>query len=1204
MKTLLLASFLVLPAALWAADPPYTVVSRAANERLWQRTVEQRLPDGRVVPREQSYIEYATGLHYATAEGWKESSETLELLADGAVARHGPIQMLFADNPNQPGALTVFTPQGRRYQTRVLGLVYADAGADPAAGRACLIAPLKEACVGELLPPGQVIYRGAFEGTAADLRYTYKRSGYSQDVILRQQLPDPALYGFNGPVQLQVWTELTDPEQWPTPSASGTNAGPARLDLQGLALGRGRAFPLEAAPQPGGARRPAAQSLPISTRLHQVQDSVRRRHFLIEEIDQAKLRPQLEGLPAAPRLSSVPAPRGQPVVEAIRARQPGPLEAGLQRSARLAELSRQPGPVPGGLRAGGPGLGNSLRARTGEAVATGSRAPAGLAGVGPGEGSGFVLDYETIVTPPESYTLRGDRTYFFVAPAFFTKLTIEGAAVAKFTNGASITIYPNLLEGGCGGVLDLQTSPYRVAHLTSMHDDSLGDPIAGSTGHPADAGADVALQMECAANCELAHLRIAHAGTDLCWHGTWSGMPMRLSHAQITDCGTAIRAECSQFRLRDVLLANVGTALRSDHTGPVGVGEHLTVDRANVLNAGTTLRLTNCLLVAVTNASGYTGAGNQEAADPALVFQTVGGGGHYLTDARPYRGVAVTNFDPTLRAELAQRTTYPPVFLSNAITTDLVLSPQARRDTGPQVDVGYHYAPLDYILSGVTVASNVTLLATNGVALGLDYRYLDTSSSSWYPYHGVCLEGGAFLSEGSPTAPNHVVRAGLVQETASGYPPGAAAGFCDGFAADSREAVARFRFTEIVEAAGEGPLFGGGACSRALEWSHGAIWNARLQVSATNGLCVGLTNNSFQRGQIYLEPCGSGGLFHGHNNLFRFLDVTFYPGDSTWTLGDNFFDQSLVDDGGLPLTATHNAYFQATNCLSDEEAPMVLTHWTYQAGPLGPFYQPTNSALLRSGSRSGSESCLYHFTTQLDQQKAATSPVSIGVHYAALALGQDQTTVWFDDDPGANWATWWSDFEPWSWITQNPPPASGQQAHRSTNAAEVHQHYFYDVATHLPVGPDDRLFCYVYLYSNALPSTLMLQWRDGAGDFAHMAFWGQDHIPWGPKLHVGDLPPAGGWMRLEVPAAWVGMDNQDLDGIAFTLFDGYAVFDAAGKYTPAPPLGAVDSDGDGFPDYLEDRNGSGTYDSGPGSGENDWQTYTYRPGLKVFTPLR
>ena len=48
----------------------------------------------------------------------------------------------------------------------------------------------------------------------------------------------------------------------------------------------------------------------------------------------------------------------------------------------------------------------------------------------------------------------------------------------------------------------------------------------------------------------------------------------------------------------------------------------------------------------------------------------------------------------------------------------------------------------------------------------------------------------------------------------------------------------------------------------------------------------------------------------------------------------------------------------------------------------------------------------------------------------------------------------------------------------------------------------------------------------------------------------------------------------------------------------------LDDDGDGLPDYVEDRNGNG---GNPDSGETAWQVSengtTGAPGLQVFTPM-
>ena len=46
---------------------------------------------------------------------------------------------------------------------------------------------------------------------------------------------------------------------------------------------------------------------------------------------------------------------------------------------------------------------------------------------------------------------------------------------------------------------------------------------------------------------------------------------------------------------------------------------------------------------------------------------------------------------------------------------------------------------------------------------------------------------------------------------------------------------------------------------------------------------------------------------------------------------------------------------------------------------------------------------------------------------------------------------------------------------------------------------------------------------------------------------MGALPALGQWVRLEVPAAQVGLEGRTLNGMAFTLNDGRATWDYAGK---------------------------------------------------------
>src|SRR5689334_7755779 len=121
-------------------------------------------------------------------------------------------------------------------------------------------------------------------------------------------------------------------------------------------------------------------------------------------------------------------------------------------------------------------------------------------------------------------------------------------------------------------------------------------------------------------------------------------------------------------------------------------------------NTTGTVWLTNCLFVCTTNwqcTSTYTNYSVFLNSD-AGVFQTVGGGAHYLTNNSPYRNIGTTNLPSALLADIRTKTTYPPIVYSNAtITLPTTFSPQAQRDTDVP-DIGYEYEPIDYAFGGTT----------------------------------------------------------------------------------------------------------------------------------------------------------------------------------------------------------------------------------------------------------------------------------------------------------------------------------------------------------------------------------------------------------------------------------------------------------------------------------------------------------------------
>ncbi len=128
-----------------------------------------------------------------------------------------------------------------------------------------------------------------------------------------------------------------------------------------------------------------------------------------------------------------------------------------------------------------------------------------------------------------------------------------------------------------------------------------------------------------------------------------------------------------------------------------------------------------------------------------------------------------------------------------------------------------------------------------------------------------------------------------------------------------------------------------------------------------------------------------------------------------------------------------------------------------------------------------------------------------------------------------------------------PPPAGG--GHRSSLRGGTHQHFFEAASETLAVAAGDQLFAWVHLDPDNPPRTLMLQWH--AGNWEHRAYWGENLIAWGAdgsagRLRAGDLPPAGEWIRLLLPASLVALEGQAVDGMAFTLQDGRAAFAMTG----------------------------------------------------------
>jgi hypothetical protein len=103
----------------------------------------------------------------------------------------------------------------------------------------------------------------------------------------------------------------------------------------------------------------------------------------------------------------------------------------------------------------------------------------------------------------------------------------------------------------------------------------------------------------------------------------------------------------------------------------------------------------------------------------------------------------------------------------------------------------------------------------------------------------------------------------------------------------------------------------------------------------------------------------------------------------------------------------------------------------------------------------------------------------------------------------------------------------------------------------LKVDAGDTLFAWVFIDPLHPPREIMLSWNDG-GSWEHRAYWGANEITYGKsgsagRFFAGPLPPAGRWVRLTVGSASVGLGGTSLSGMGFSLVDGRATWDSAGR---------------------------------------------------------
>jgi RHS repeat-associated protein len=935
-------------AAAIAAMPPtpdgYTVSEIGANQRRWTCVINAPDPLGRPRYTTNSYIELQDSMYYVrpgpAGPEWAESKAEIEAFPGGAIARQGPVQLIF---PNDLSAepIDAQTASGR-FRSAVLCLSYADYGL-----QTNLIIAEIQPCQGQIIASNQVWYPKAFNNAVAgSVRYTYRRSGWEQDVLIDDpgSLPAPESMGLDSAspgLVLQVVTEFleappanTSPMAIPGPASSLQDQD---VDWGALRLGQGQALFL------GRSKNPS----PLPTSKHWVV-TPDRRQFLVEEVPFAQL------------LRDFFSPSGGAWLE-------GP----AKKVRGLASLDRLPRLKP----------------------AKPDSRPMELAAVRPPE-RGLIIDYVTLSATATNYTFSGEGTYFISSGITLLGSNVwEGGATLKFATNSSILV---TRQYNIDPQIAFLTKPWLPVVFTAKDENSIGQSISGSTGNPTNYYAACALSLYGLTSAPaIANLRIAYAQQGLNVYGLQPG----LTNVAFVGCQNGIQLCGSALSLRNVLFANTQTNFNS-------LTDWTSINAQNVTFSGSarlistmpqssniSFGVTNGLFVNVTSLNptnatltgGYNGFfnttpfGANTRTNAVYPFKTVGAGAFYLdpTNSSSFRHAGTTNMDPNLLAALRQSTTYPPVLYSNLVFTVATnLAPQAQRDT-LNPDLGWHYFPLDYLCS--CSVSNATLTLTNGVAIG----YLDNL--------GIRLDNNGRLDScGTPLQRNYLLHYSLVQEQPIGlYPHGLSMPMSFGHTDASRNPSVSLRFSTLAAPPGANWVAfadtGGWQVSslnlRDSEiYAAGATWH---QCNDPAGTIITLQNNLFQYTYFDAETPAQ---LTAYNNLFRGTTtdwIIFYnTGAGQFLERDNAFDGcSPYLDGTIGCNAFLNgAILQSGN----PQASDVTANLTWLTGPLGNCYQPPNSPLINQGSRTAALAGLYHYTTQTNQLKEGSSVVDIGVHYISL----------------------------------------------------------------------------------------------------------------------------------------------------------------------------------------------------------------------------
>jgi len=938
--------------------PPsgYQIVDCGRHYRVWQATVNETTPDGSIEARTHSYTELRSCMNYYQNGQWMESLPDFVITNGYAMASQCDHQVIVAPTLADPdGVVDLLTPDGQRMRSAILGLMLFE----PSSGDSLQIGTVQNV-VGQQTAPNEITFFNAFEGIKANVRFRNEAGGFHQDILLNEKLTAQQLVGlgFSDPtkVRLEIWTEfLRSPAPTITNRTLASEISPVlaarlmepnaldeQIEFGTMSMAMGVAF-LNGGGAQGAFKGSssavddsAVNGVPVFKRWINSQGQ----NCLIESANYGDLQLLLESLPAAGTASLTPK-RPSAALMAARA-PPVRTKAARQPSVRIAALTQQ-----------------SPRVTSPQVT----------------------LDY-TLLSDGQALT-----NYTFLAQTYLVSghvtlagtTTLSGDAVVKFSSSATDPrLYLN-------GPLVCQTAPYRYAIFTTSDDNFYGDQIPGSSGTPTRlAGTCLWIQSTGAPfNCALSYARLAHFGTVVSGQDVLS---LTVRDCQFIDSGTACASYAGPILAGNCLFSGCTYCFNaSSALSAVNVTSDICTNFCHEGSGGpTNIVLTNCLIIT-------QGALNNVGATPVLdhtyvfasaagLFQSVGAANYYLPAGSPYHAAGNGNIDPRLLGAGNPKTTYAPIYLTNAVSGDtanklqVTFAPAVARVAALQPDIGYCYDPIDYLADNWS-ATNASVTVQPGTVIAWCFHTA-----------GLWLNDNSDIScQGTPLQPVLLTPYPSVQEQATWIGTNRNSMVpLNPTRTDSISGAGNLRFTDFNLLQGDyySLYAGSGFLMTPLTVQDCAIRGGTVYLSTYSNQVVTVQNTLFQ--SVYFRATGVGSL-SVYNSLFQNGRFAIARGGSAsaWTATDNLYDSTTNSVSGGP-TSDYNAFYNCTFTLYTTNAhDIILTNLAYASSPLGAYYQ-ANTNLVNMGSRLASTAGLYHYTIQTNQVPETNSFVDIGLHYVAL----------------------------------------------------------------------------------------------------------------------------------------------------------------------------------------------------------------------------